>query len=249
MKMLKNTIITGTLICAFAFNSINVIAHCDTMNGPVITAAKDALDKGDVKLILIWVQPSDETLIKNIFDKTVVLRKISPEVKEMADLYFFENLVRIHRAGEGFPFTGIKEAGEVELPIAAADKALETGNIDDIVKMLNSSVEKGVKEKFESMISKKNYDKGNIEAGREFVKSYILYMHYVEGIYNSTENSPEHHGENIVSAEQEKHGTDMKAAQEKHQLASGTNKATNILIIIGTLLILGVQIFTSRKKN
>lgn len=248
MKMLKNIFITGTLICVFAFNSMNVLAHCDTMNGPVITAAKDALNKDDVKLILIWVQPKDEATIKVLFDKTVKLRKINPEVKELADMYFFENLVRIHRAGEGVPYTGIKEAVEVELPIAAADKALESGSLDDVMKMLNTSVEKGVKEKFETMMAKKNYDKGNVEAGREFVESYVIFMHYVEGIYNSTVNNPEHPGESHVAAESENHGAAIEATNGKHLGSSGTDHTTHLLIIIGTLLVIGVQIITSKKK-
>ena len=249
MKTLKNLFIISTLICAFALNSMNAFAHCDTMNGPVITTAKDALDKGDVKLILIWVQPKDEAAIKELFDKTVKLRKVSPDVKELADMYFFENLVRIHRAGEGAPYTGIKEAGEVELPIAAADKALETGSIIDVMKMLNTSVEKGVKEKFDAMMAKKNYDKGNVEAGREFVESYVIFMHYVEGIYNSTAIATENQGEGHNVAEQENHGAVVEPTHDKHLGASGTDHTTHILIIIGTLLIITVQIVTSRKKK
>ena len=42
---MKNLFIIS-MLCAFAFNSINILAHCDTMNGPVISAAKDALNKG-----------------------------------------------------------------------------------------------------------------------------------------------------------------------------------------------------------
>lgn len=247
MKTIKNLFITGTLICAFAFTSMNVLAHCDTMNGPVITSAKDALNKADVKLILIWVQPKDETTIKDLFDKTVKLRKISPEVKELADMNFFENLVRIHRAGEGAPYTGIKETGEIELPIAAADKALETGSLDDVTKMLNTSVEKGVKEKFETMMAKKNYDKGNVEAGREFVESYVIFMHYVEGIYNSTEHNSGHHGENNVAAEHENHEVVMEATQDQHLGPLNTDHTTHILIIIGTILIISVQFFTRKK--
>jgi hypothetical protein len=33
----------------------NALAHCDTLDGPVIALARQALAKGDVKLILTWV--------------------------------------------------------------------------------------------------------------------------------------------------------------------------------------------------
>ena len=74
-------------------------------------------------------------------------------------------------------------------------------------------------------------------------------MHYIEGIYTSTELNHEHHGENHVTDEQEDHGAVMEATHDKHLTSSGTEHTTHILIIIGTLLIIGVQIFTSKKKN
>jgi hypothetical protein len=42
------------------------------------------------------------------FTKTLAVRKQSKEAKELADMYFFETLVRIHCAGEGAPYTGLK---------------------------------------------------------------------------------------------------------------------------------------------
>ena len=117
------------------------------------------------------------------------------------------------------------------------------------MKLLNVAVEKGVKEKFEAMMSNKNYDKENVAAGREFVESYVIFMHYVEGIYNSIEQNAEHHGESHVSTETENHGADIEATHDKHLMSSGPDHTTQILIIIGTLLIIGVQILTSRMKN
>ena len=86
----------------------NLFAHCDGMDGPVISAAKNALDTEDINLVLFWVQKKDETELKKAFQKTMAVRKLNPEAKELADMYFFETLVRIHRAGEGEPYTGIK---------------------------------------------------------------------------------------------------------------------------------------------
>ncbi|MGB5880394.1 MAG: DUF6448 family protein, partial [Thermoanaerobaculia bacterium] len=84
------------------------IAHCDGMDGPVVVAAQKALASGDVNLVLIWVQKDDEKEIRQSFDRTVAVRELSAEAKELADMYFFETLVRIHRAGEGAPYTGLK---------------------------------------------------------------------------------------------------------------------------------------------
>ena len=85
-----------------------LFGHCDTMNGPVIKAAEKALETGNVNLVLIWVQKKDEATIKEAFQKTLAVRKLNAEAKKLADMYFFETLVRIHRAGEGVAYTGLK---------------------------------------------------------------------------------------------------------------------------------------------
>ena len=96
------------------------------MDGPVVQAARKALETGEVKLVLIWVQKQDEGDIKEAFQKTLTVRKLGAAAKELADRYFFETLVRIHRAGEGAPYTGLKPAGRDLGPaIPAADEAIE----------------------------------------------------------------------------------------------------------------------------
>src|SRR5450756_1585862 len=69
--------------------------HCDGLDGPVVKAARQALVTGNVKLVLIWVQASDEAELRKAFAKTIAVRKLNSEAKELADLYFFETLVRI----------------------------------------------------------------------------------------------------------------------------------------------------------
>src|SRR3990172_9984859 len=83
----------------------SAMAHCDGMDGPVVKAAQKALASGDVNLVLIWVQKEDEKEIREAFDRTLEVRKLSAEAKELADMYFFETLVRVHRIGEGAPYT------------------------------------------------------------------------------------------------------------------------------------------------
>lgn len=170
-------------------------AHCDTIDGPVIKDAKKAIDKGDVNLILIWVQKNDEASIKKAFEQTLTVRKLSPQAKELADNYFFDTLVRIHRAGEGVPFTGVKPAGsEVEPGIAAADMAIDSGNIDGLLKELTSDISKGVLERFNRAMGKKKHAAHSVDAGREFVASYVEFIHYVEGIHMSINKKHGHHG-------------------------------------------------------
>src|SRR5512139_1003848 len=104
--MKKPYIILCALIGALFFvlpgtDSGKCYAHCDGLDGPVVIAAKNALETENVNLVLIWVQKKDEAEIRKVFQRTLAVRKLNSEAKELADMNFFETLVRIHRAGEG----------------------------------------------------------------------------------------------------------------------------------------------------
>lgn len=162
-------------------------AHCDTLDGPVVGAARRALDSGNINFVLIWIQKKDEAEIRNHFQKTVAVRKINAQAKDLADMYFFETLVRLHRAGEGAGYTGLKAPGKIEPPIAAADKALESGKLDGVVKLVKGRMHAGLERHFKEMISKKKYNPDDIAAGRAFATAYVEYTHYVERLYDAGE--------------------------------------------------------------
>ena len=92
-------------LMALLSGSDTAFAHCDGLDGPVVKAAQQALTTGNVNLVLVWVQKQDEGEIKSVFQKTLAVRKLSPQAKELADMYFFETLVRLHRASEEAPYT------------------------------------------------------------------------------------------------------------------------------------------------
>lgn len=193
-KIIHSLIILVAVVLLGFFAPTVVVAHCDTMDGPVVKAAKKAIETGDVNLVLIWVQKKDEAEIKEAFAKTVAVRKLNPDSKQLADMYFFETLVRVHRAGEGAPYTGLKPAGtEPEPGIAAADKAIETGSGEALVKSLSETIHHGIHEHFMEVMAKKNFKPDDIEAGREYVKAYVIFIHYVERLYQSAEGPVEGH--------------------------------------------------------
>lgn len=168
-------------------------AHCDTLDGPVVAAARKALDTGNVNLVLIWVQKKDDADIRKHFEKTVAVRKAGGPAKELADMYFFETLVRIHRAGEGAGYTGLKPAGKIEPPIAAADKSLESGKLQEVAQLIMKRMEQGLHRNFEAMMKKKKYSPNDVAAGRAFASAYVEYTHYVERLYDAAETlAPEH---------------------------------------------------------
>jgi hypothetical protein len=186
--------VLATMAVAVFFAPSRAQAHCDGVDGPVVKAAQKALAEGNVDLILVWVQKADETEIKRAFDQTLAVRKLSPAARELADTYFFETLVRTHRAGEGAPYTGLKPAGRDLGPaIPAGDKALETGNVDPVVNLLTEKIEHGLHEHFADALAKQKASQKNVEAGREAVEAYVVYIHYVEGIYQAASSTTHGH--------------------------------------------------------
>ncbi len=161
--------------------SNNAFAHCDTLDGPVIQDARIALEKGDVTPVLKWVKKEVEPEIRDEFNKALIERKTN---KESADMKFFETLVRVHRAGEGAPYTGVKPAGAVEPAVAKADKAMEEGSIDKLAEKIGNVVASGIKERFAEVMEAKKHMNESVEAGRKYVAAYVEYVHYVEGIHN-----------------------------------------------------------------
>jgi hypothetical protein len=157
-------------------------AHCDALDGPVITEAREALEKGDVTPVLKWVMPQHEEAVRQAFAHTRQVRALGPEARDLADMYFFETLVRVHREGEGAPYTGIKPAGMIEAPIVKADQALAQGNVDQLADAISAHVGKAMRERFAHAMEKKKHADESVDAGREFVEAYVQYVHFVEGI-------------------------------------------------------------------
>ncbi len=175
--------------------SKNVFAHCDTLDGPVVQTARIALEKGDLTPLLKWVQADDEKEIRVAFQKTLAVRTKGAEAKELADMYFFETLVRIHRAGEGAPYTGLKPGEAVDPAVALADKALESRSVDKLVDVLTKAMANGIRECFQHASETQKLVDDSVAADREFVEAYVIFTHYVEGLHAIIKGSGGHHGE------------------------------------------------------
>lgn len=174
------------LLAAILLITGSGFAHCDGMDGPVVQAAQKALAAEDVNLVLIWVPQRDETEIRRVFARTLAVRKLGPEAREVADRYFFETLVRLHRAAEGAPYTGLQPAGRDLGPaIPAADRALAAGTIQELDKLLSETTRAGLRRHSQNVLARKNFRAGDLAAGREYVEAYVEFVHYVERIYEA----------------------------------------------------------------
>lgn len=168
-------------------------AHCDTMDGPLIADAKKALAQNNVNYALKWVPASSEAEIKDAFKLAMKVRGLNADAKELSDKYFFDILVRIHRAAEGVPFTGVKPSGTpIDEKVLAADKSLETGNLSPLKGKIPADDMAELTERFEKAMSLKKFDVNDVEAGREYIEAYVQFFKFAEG-----EDSHSQHAEAV----------------------------------------------------
>jgi hypothetical protein len=185
--MKKNPVLFQILLAVAILASLTLglysfaVAHCDTLDGPVIQDARKALDTKDITPVLKWVRHKDEKAVRTSFAKALSVR--GKKSANTAENHFFATLVKIHRAGEGASFTGLKPAGRVEPSIIEADKALTSGSPDALVKMITDDVASGIRTRYVHASATYKHKDESVEKGREFVKAYVDYTHYVERIH------------------------------------------------------------------
>lgn len=162
-------------------------AHCDSVNGPVVTAAQAALEQGDVKLVLPYVKPEAEAELTAAFQHTLEVRQLGAEAQELADHYFFETAVRLHRQGEGAAYTGLKTETDHGPALAAADEALETGSLDTVYSVLDQAIQQGVAEKYEAVQAARTLatEENTVEAQRERAEAELIFEKYVYELYTA----------------------------------------------------------------
>jgi hypothetical protein len=169
------------------------LAHCDTLDGPVVKDARAALEAKDVTPVLKWVGHDKEGEIRDAFQRTLGVRALGPEARALADRFFFETLVRVHREGEGAPYTGLKPAGTAVDPgIAASDAALEAGSADALVKLLTAEVDEGVRHRFAAVAEARKHAPESVEKGRQYVAAYVVFMHYAERLLATASSDASH---------------------------------------------------------
>jgi len=162
------------------------VAHCDTLDGPLIALARRALEEKNVNLVLAWVRQDDEPEIRHAFEHAQAVRDLGADARSLADRHFFETLVRVHRAGEGAPFTGLKPGGlDLGPAVPAADRALKTGSPDAVIQLLREAASEGVRARFQAAVKRQDFNPNDVAAGREYVEAYVTYVHYVERLWDA----------------------------------------------------------------
>lgn len=179
-------------LLGLAFAPMSAQAHCDAVDGPVAAAAVKALDTANVNLVLPYAPAQAEPELTAAFEQALAVRGKGPDAKALADRYFMETAVRLHRAGEGASYTGLQPAGTDFGPaIPAAEKALETGKTDDLTTLMSEQVTHGIADRFSDAVAHRSATKeptaaSEVEAARERASAELAFIGYVEGIYLAT---------------------------------------------------------------
>jgi hypothetical protein len=186
---MKKLLVIAILLSGLFLWPLDARAHCDSIDGPVATAAIKALDTKNVNLILPYAPAEAEAELTAAFERALVVRSMGAEARALVDRYFMETAVRLHRAGEKAPYTGLKPARTDFGPaIPAAEKALESGTLDPLLKLMSEQVSHGIAEHFEHAAAKKAAtkeptEKASVQVARERVSAELEFIGYVERIY------------------------------------------------------------------
>ncbi|MBK8013916.1 MAG: hypothetical protein IPK13_21520 [Deltaproteobacteria bacterium] len=168
-------------------------AHCDGLDGPVVTDARAALVAGRVDRVLKWISAESEAEVRTAFDQTVRVRALGEPARALADTYFFETLVRLHRAGEGAPYTGLKPAGSaVEPGVDAADQALQRGSVDPLADAVAGRVQAAIRQRFARVAQLRRHAERSPADGRRYVAAYVDYIHYIRALHLAVSGGEAH---------------------------------------------------------
>lgn len=168
--------------------------HCDSLDGPVVGAAREALRQGDVDLVLPYVPTDAEPEVRQAFDLAVKVRALGSEAGDVADRWFFETVVRLHRAGEGAPFTGLKPAGlDVGPVIPAAEQALRSGSPEPLTETLCDVVSEQVGRRYAHVVRLRSHASDGVPAAREYVEAMLGLQVWAHGVYRQAVGDPHAH--------------------------------------------------------
>ena len=181
----------------FLLAPVTADAHCDTMDGPAVKDAIRAMDTGNVNYALKWVQPKYEAEVSRAFRMSMKVKDINADTKNLAEQYFFEILLRNHRADEGVAFDGVKPHGwPVDERVKAADQSIALGNLEPLKGLVESDKWPELQRRFQKVMSLKDFDVNRVEEGREYIEAYVQFFKFAEGEdeHHESHEHVEHHG-------------------------------------------------------
>jgi hypothetical protein len=165
--------------------------HCDALDGPVVKAASLALERDDVEIVLPFVPMDGEPEVRQAFELVRAAREPAGAARAVADRLFFETVVRVHRAGEGAAFAGLKPAGLDHGPvIPLAERAIETGSGDDLARLLSDVLEHEVKTRLDHVLALKSRVREGLPAARAFTSAMLGFQVWANAAHAAMHADP-----------------------------------------------------------
>lgn len=168
--------------------------HCDALDGPVVRAAALALDADDVDLVLPYVPETAETEVRAAFDTTRTVRSLGGTARDVADRSLFETVVRLHRAGEGAAYTGLRPAGLDAGPVLPmAEKALDSGSVDELVDFLADDLRRHLEHRLDRARQLDAVQDGSVADARAAVHAKLGFQVYCHQVHTAIRTGPHEH--------------------------------------------------------
>lgn len=171
--------------------------HCDSLNGPVVSAARQALATADVGRVLPFVPEEAEAEVQAMFRRVLPVRALGPEAAEVADRLFFETVVRLHRTGEGAAFSGLKPAGLPHGPaLPLAEAAVATGSADALADFLAGVLREELEQRLASVVELAASKDRSVADARRYVEAMLgfeVHSHHLLGAMQAASHD-EHAG-------------------------------------------------------
>ncbi|MBZ2164870.1 DUF6448 family protein [Methanobacterium spitsbergense] len=163
---------------------------CDTMDGPVVTAAELALEMENINYVIPYIKKEYERELRDAFDRVVIVRELSGEAAEVADYWFFETAIRLHMLGNGKSYNGIKHSSLNWGPVInKAEETIEIGDKTVLEEFLMNLIEESFENRFEDMMSKKEYDLNDVDAARDYITAMLEFIRFSHELYNHIEKT------------------------------------------------------------
>jgi len=198
----KQSLSAAVVVVGLLFGAPAADAHCDSLDGPVAKAVGKALETGNVNPVLAYAPASAEPEIRVAFEKSRKVRDLSSDARTLADQSFMETVVRLHRAGENAPYTGMKPGGINYGPvIPAAEHAVETGDLAKLKEALVEEIEHALRERLAHVRELRNVSldpqsAAEVPHARERVSNELGFVTFAETIRQAAlGKGAEHHAD------------------------------------------------------
>ncbi len=176
----------ATLLLMLLFFPVVSFGHCDSIAGPVAKDVQRALTSGELSPVLKWIRPADESELRAAFERALAVRKNGKEAAALADQFFLETAVRLHRASEGEPYTGLKPASATEeMAPALVDTALSKNSLASVEEPVIAEIRTALRAKISQLEKARRDSETSPAQGRAYVRSYVELIHYIERLEKS----------------------------------------------------------------